>query len=346
MPARSWWSGPVDRPADFEQFLKALRREEPDRPVLFEFCINDTLAEIMLAERWPAARDLHWTLRQSLAMRRAGYDYLITTPSDFGFPVPARERARSVGMHGDGVVADRAGFDAYDWPDPDAFDPGRLDDAAALLPDGAGLVLFGCGGVLENALKLMGYEAMCMATMDDPQLLGDVFEAVGSRLVRYFRRAVDHPAVGAVFSTDDWGFKTQPMLSPDQIRRYVFPWHRGIVEAAHAAGVPAILHSCGNLETLMDGVIDELGYDGKHSYEDAILPVEDAWDRFGERIAIVGGIDVDFLCRESPEAVHDRCRALLEKTGSRGYILGTGNSVPEYIPHESYFAMVAAATGE
>jgi hypothetical protein len=32
--------------------------------------------------------------------------------------------------------------------------------------------------------------------------------------------------------------------------------------------------------------------------------------------------------------------------GERGYALGTGNSVPEYIPDEKYFAMTRAALDE
>jgi uroporphyrinogen decarboxylase len=36
---------------------------------------------------------------------------------------------------------------------------------------------------------------------------------------------------------------------------------------------------------------------------------------------------------------------MLERSASRGgYALGTGNSVPKYIPDEHYFAMISAAT--
>jgi uroporphyrinogen decarboxylase len=38
---------------------------------------------------------------------------------------------------------------------------------------------------------------------------------------------------------------------------------------------------------------------------------------------------------------------MLERASGRGgYGLGTGNSVPEYIPREAYFAMISAATGK
>jgi uroporphyrinogen decarboxylase len=154
---------------------------------------------------------------------------------------------------------------------------------------------------------------------------------------------VTYQSVGAVVSNDDWGFKTQTMISPDHMRQYVFPWHKRIVETAHAAGKPVILHSCGYPCDIMEDII-EIGFDGKHSYEDTIVPVEQAYDRWGSRVATLGGLDVDFLSRSTPAQVHARAAAMLEHTKSKGgYALGSGNSIPEYIPRESYLAMISAA---
>ena len=128
------------------------------------------------------------------------------------------------------------------------------------------------------------------------------------------------------------------------MRKYVFPWHKRIVGAIHGAGKPAILHSCGHFERIIADVIEDMGYDGRHSYEDAILPVEESYERYGRRIAHLGGIDLDFVCRRSPQEVYERSKAMLERSASRGgYALGTGNSVPDYTPDEGYFAMLRAA---
>jgi len=149
--------------------------------------------------------------------------------------------------------------------------------------------------------------------------------------------------VGALISNDDWGFKTQTMLRPEEMRTYVFPWHRKIVKAIHDAGKPAILHSCGQLDLVMEEIIGDMKYDAKHSYEDSIEPVEKTYERLAGRIAVLGGIDVDFICRSSPDAVYDRSRAMLKRTEKKGgYALGSGNSIPEWVPQEGYFAMLRA----
>ena len=128
------------------------------------------------------------------------------------------------------------------------------------------------------------------------------------------------------------------------MREFITPWHRRIVQAIHATRRPAILHSCGELKSLWDDIIDDLEYDGKHSYEDTILPVEEAYEQYGTRVSILGGIDVDFLCRATPDAIYRRSKALIERTQSHGgYGLGSGNSIADYVPVENYDAMRRAA---
>ena len=348
MPAQNttWWPGPVKAAPDFNNLLKVLRREAPERPTLFEFFLNGPLYRRLAGEEAEGLAAMpHGELRiRILAFRNAGYDYATVNVPGFSFPVREQERRQTISQNEGFMIADRKTFDAYAWPDPEQACYGALDELAAGLPSGMKLVVCGPGGVLENAVSVMGYERMCYMAADDRRLVEDVFEAIGSRLARFYARAARHPAVGAIIGNDDWGFKSQTMLSPDDMRRFVFPWHRQIAAAAHQAGKPAILHSCGNIAAVMDDVIDVMRYDGKHSFEDIIQPVEAAYVQHGGRIAILGGIDLDFVVRSSPGAIYRRSKAMLKMAEGRGaFALGTGNSVPEYVPHENYFAMIAAA---
>jgi uroporphyrinogen decarboxylase len=149
--------------------------------------------------------------------------------------------------------------------------------------------------------------------------------------------------VGACIANDDWGFRTGTFISPKDLRRFVFPWYRRIVEIIHAAGKPVFLHSCGRFDKIMDDIIDDMKFDGRHSYEDNIMPVETAYEQYHDRIAILGGIDMDFLCQAQPEQVYQRAKAMLERVAGRGgYALGSGNSIPAYVPDQNYFAMIRA----
>jgi uroporphyrinogen decarboxylase len=140
------------------------------------------------------------------------------------------------------------------------------------------------------------------------------------------------------------GFNTQTFLSPADMRKYIFPWHKRIVETAHRRKMPCILHSCGYYGEVIDDVIDDMRFDGRHSYEDNICPVEQAYEELHGRIAVLGGIDMDFMTRKTPAEIYARATAMLQRTDGRGgYLLGTGNSVPETIPYENYTALLRAA---
>jgi uroporphyrinogen decarboxylase len=93
---------------------------------------------------------------------------------------------------------------------------------------------------------------------------------------------------------------------------------------------------------LMDDLIDDVGIDAKHSYEDKILPPEEAYRRWGDRIAVLGGVDMDLLGRGTEEQVRARTRQILEVCGVKGmgYALGTGNTAANYIPVGNYLAML------
>jgi uroporphyrinogen decarboxylase len=190
----------------------------------------------------------------------------------------------------------------------------------------------------------MSLEGLCLALYDDPELVRAVAERVGERMVGFYRHLLDLDRLIAIFQGDDMGFRTATLISPADLCEIVLPWHKRFAGMAHARGVPYFLHSCGNLETIYERLIAKVGIDGKHSFEDAILPVQAFQARYGDRIAVLGGIDVDLLASASPEHVRAKTRSLIETCGARGrYAVGSGNSIPSYIPLENYLAMVDEA---
>jgi uroporphyrinogen decarboxylase len=91
----------------------------------------------------------------------------------------------------------------------------------------------------------------------------------------------------------------------------------------------------------MEDLIEDVSIDAIHSFEDTIESVISAKEQYGDRIALLGGIDVDFLCRATVEQIRQRVRDTLEKCmPGGGYCLGTGNSVANYIPVDHYLAML------
>ncbi len=343
----------MKREPNFANLQKVLRRERPDRPTLFEFFLNGPLYERLAGPAATAERKsgpLGEVKFMIAAFGAAGYDYATINAAalaGFGFKAREKHHKSSISLNEAPTITSRAEFEQYPWPDMAKFDYSFLGAAQAHLPAGMKLIVCGPSGVLENVIRLVGYDNLCFMIADEPELAEAVFTAVGSRLLAYYQACLPYASVGAIITNDDWGFKTQTMLAPADMRRYVFPWHKRMAQAAHAAGKPVILHSCGFFGEIVEDMFSDIGYDGRHSYEDAILPVEEAYEKYHDRVAILGGLDLDFICRSTPAEIRRRAEAMLERSATRGgYGLGSGNSIPEYVPQENYFAMISAAVRE
>jgi len=162
-------------------------------------------------------------------------------------------------------------------------------------------------------------------------------------MVSFYKRLLEVERLAAIFQGDDMGFRSGTLVSPGHLRKFFLPWHRRFAEMAHGRGLPYFLHSCGNVYSIMDDLIDA-GVDAKHSFEDAILPAPEFQRRYGDRVGTLGGVDVDLLARRTPDEVRRYVRDLIEECHPRGrFAIGSGNSIPSYVPLENYLTMLDEA---
>jgi len=327
---------------DFGRFLKVLRRQgEPDRVPFAELGADAEFMEAVLGEpvRSVAQQVRFWhALGFDYVSVRAGVPWpRIHDCAPDTAPLPRAQRgwinARSA------AFSDREGFEKHPWPRPQDVDYSEIEEAIRIVPEGMGVV-GRTSGVFENTVFTLSLEGFSYMLADDPDLARDTVDTVGALLLEVVETMANMDGVGAIFFGEDMGFRTATMLSPTMLRELIFPWHRRIVQAAHDAGKPIILHSCGNLKAIMDEII-EIGWDAKHSFEDAIEPITEAKDRYGDRIALLGGIDMDLLGRGTEEAVRARVREVLAHCApGGGFALGSGNTVANYLRMENYLAML------
>ncbi|MDQ7052364.1 MAG: uroporphyrinogen decarboxylase family protein [candidate division KSB1 bacterium] len=91
--------------------------------------------------------------------------------------------------------------------------------------------------------------------------------------------------------SDDWGQQNTTLFSPQMWWDIVFPATKLIVEVAHKHDVPVLLHSDGDITTLLAGV-KQLGIRGLHPVqESAGMSYEKTREILGRDICIMGGLD-------------------------------------------------------
>ncbi|MBW2092889.1 MAG: hypothetical protein JRI34_12310, partial [Deltaproteobacteria bacterium] len=234
-----------------------------------------------------------------------------------------------------GPITSWEDFENYEWPES----PGVINIGAKVLndlvPEGM-KVLALPGGLFEWTTWLMGTVQFSYALYDQPDLVDAVIQKLSAIIYRGAEELMTMSNCGGLFIGDDMGFYSGTLVSPKILREKFLPHLKKMVDLAHSAGKLALLHSCGNLELIMDDICDT-GIDGKHSFEDKIMPVEEAHRRWGDRIGIIGGVDVNLLASGTEEQVRERTRQILDACAPKGnYVLGTGNSVASYIILDNY----------
>ncbi len=345
-------SGLPEPKPDFTRLRNVLTGEAPpDRLPVIDLFADQPIKEEILGRATVSSFTLDpdemrvWVDDEIEFRHRLGYDYIDVCPFVyFGTDFRTSPSSDRIWISETSTVIDsRADFEKHIWPSPERVDYSQMGYAASRLPDGM-MIIPRISGVLENVSWLTGLEGLSYLLADDPELVGRLFDTVGGILLGVATRLVRADRVGALFMGDDLGFRTGTLLSPDHLRKYVFPWHKRICDAVHSQGLPFILHSCGNIEDVMGDLLDVVGIDARHSFEDAILPVEEAAARYGDRIALLGGVDMDLLTRGGEQDVRARVREIIEKCEPTGrYALGTGNSIASYIKLDNYLAMLDEA---
>ncbi len=354
---------PLENPQpDDKAFIANLMGESQNkRTPLIEYIVDDVVMKPIVTEllgrKWIAMGEDRGSQQAYLDnfiefWYRMGYDfvrfeealplyktYLVT--KDTGAD-KARDRIW-VDLH-QGAIMSLENFERYPWPKVEDMDFFKFEYINNHLPDGMGLITCHGAGVFEHLSQLMSYEGLCLALYDQPDLVKAITEKVGDLIFKFYEHLLDLDRVIAIFQGDDMGFRTGTLISPDALRQYILPWHKKLTALVHQHQRPYFLHSCGNLETIMEDLIADVGIDGKHSFEDVIIPVQDFQVKYGDRIAALGGLDIDILSKGTPEQVREKTQFLIESCGIRGrYAVGSGNSIPSYIPVENYLAMVDQA---
>ncbi len=248
-----------------------------------------------------------------------------------------------------GPIQNRADFEKYPWSDvPRIFREWAEKRYIALrdeMPAGMKAVGGIGNGVFEISEDLVGYEELCLMMVDDPELFADLYVKIGDLLVSMWTEFLGKFGDAYVVCRigDDMGFKSAPLMSPATLRAHVVPQYRRLVKLVHDSGRPFLLHSCGCIFDIMDDLIDA-GINAKHSNEDAIAPYDDWIKRYGDRIGLFGGVDTDRLCRMKPDDIFTFVleNARRFRRTAKGYALGSGNSIPGYVPSESFLAMIRA----
>jgi len=199
------------------------------------------------------------------------------------------------------------------------------------------------GDIFTMTWEMMGFEDFSAAIFENPDLVKALNVSIGERVLSMFEYFAKSDAVDALWYSDDIAFTQGLLVSPDTLQEYFFPWLRKIGDLAKKANKPLLYHTDGVLWDVFDEII-ACGVDAIHPIEPKAMEIAEVKRRYGDKLCLLGNVDVDILARGTRETIRNIVRYNVETAGCNGgYCIGSGNSIPEYVQYENYIALLDAS---
>jgi len=238
------------------------------------------------------------------------------------------------------VIKNEEDLRRFEFPDPYASH--RLDGLRTAVDRFKGrlpVIAFLRDGWSE-ARDLHGFEESLVDLHDNPGLVRGIIEKAVDYYSELGRLAAKLGAEIA-FSGDDIAGNNGLFMSPQHFRDVIYPAMKRLYKNWHSYGLHIIKHSDGNLDPILDLLIDT-GLDCLHPIDPlAGMSLEKVKKEYGDRICIMGNVNcAGNLVFGTKDQVIEEVRNCIDVAApGGGYILSSSNSIPRSVKPDNYVAM-------
>jgi uroporphyrinogen decarboxylase len=320
---------------DFQRVKKALSHQIPDRIPMVELAVDKPIKEQFLGRPIKTVSD------EIDFWYRAGYDYAwIRVAYDIDNLFPGAYDSGT--GHATAPIKTLEDFKKYPWPEIDKIDFSILDEAAKHLPQGMKMIS-GEGGFFSFSWMLMGMDNFCIQCAEGLELAASVVKKVCETLIAVNQKAINHPEVGAVWVGDDIAFGTSLFMSPQWLKKNIFPYYEQLGNMCKEAGKPFIFHSDGDIRPIINSLIDA-GFDAIHPIEPQAMNIEEIKALYGNKLTLIGNIDIgSTLPFGTKEQIREEVMQRIKTVGKNGgYCVSSSNTITKNIPLHNYIEMIEA----
>ncbi len=227
----------------------------------------------------------------------------------------------------------------YRFPNPrnpEHFD--SIPDWLARRPDCYRVFPLGFS-LYERAWTLRGMENLMMDFIENPGFVRELLRAIADFNIAQVRHAFEFD-IDAVWFGDDWGQQQGLQMGPDLWHEFIEPELKRMYDAVHAAGKAVFIHSCGDVDELLDDLIVD-GADCFNPFQPEVMDVASLVPHHRRALTFFGGLSTQrTLPYGTPADVRAETRRLIELGREGGYILSPAHAVPRDVPLENMLAFI------
>ena len=328
--------------------LSALHHEEPRQVPMYDIRFDDYIIQHLMGTTAPV--DVKTEVE---CLRKLGFSMITAHPLDAGKREVAEPQGRrsyvdewgrqyividGVKFYAKGTFSE-SDLDEKDW---DPFSEARYRDIKEVLKIASDFAVIGrVGGTFERALLAVGPAEFFTSLYDRPSYIRRLLKKINDYWIEVGKIEIEL-GVDAILLTDDLAYKSGPYLSPQQMRDFIWPTFQERITAFRK--VPVILHSDGNVSSLLDSLI-ELGINGIHSLEPtAGMDIGKVKQKYGDQLVLLGNIDCgELLTQGTEQEVQETVRRTIAQAApGGGYFLSTSNGVHRGVKIGNLLAMCEA----
>jgi len=340
-----------------ERFMAAVRLQEPDRVPMFDFLFQQPMYEKLIGRK-PETYNGRDAIECALALDHDGVwlpfggftglkpKYLAENvyQDEWGTIYQKNDASWPIDAPIDYPIKIRKDLKNYHAPDPTL--PGRNSEIKAVVEmDNDDIaILGGVSGPLTTAWLLMGYENICYALHDDPELINEVLKISNEYFKEAAHRSVEAGCIG-LWVSEDLGDSDRGFFSLDAFRKNFLPHLAELVEHIDSLDVPVLLHSCGHITDYLDDLAQTKIAAIHPLQRTAGMDLRMIKQKYGHRFCIIGNIDSSrTLPFGSPEDVAAEVKEAIDIAAVEGgYILASDHSLHDGIPLENIVEMFRVA---
>jgi hypothetical protein len=179
--------------------------------------------------------------------------------------------------------------------------------------------VFGQAGCWQDACCLVGAQRLIMEAHDDPEWVHELLGILLRRKMGYVESLA-----GAHYDIMEHGGGdgSASVISPRLFDKFVAPYDKPLVDAAHRAGQRVVYHLCGKIMLMIERTVD-MGVDAIETFTPKGMggdtDLREAQKRIAGRACMIGGFDqLHFFTGCDERATRAEVRRCFEEAGAQG----------------------------
>ncbi len=199
-------------------------------------------------------------------------------------------------------------------------------------------------GGFDEPRQLLGEEGLCMAYCEQPELVHDIVRTIGDTAAAVLDRVSATVPIDMLCVHEDMAGRTGPLAGPEQVREFIAPYYRRVWDMLADRGARLFdQDSDGDMNAVIDAFL-EAGVNCMHPMEPAAnMDIVAVREKYGQRLAMYGGIDKHVLRRSREEITAELAYKIPPMVRTGGCELALDHRIPNGTPLAAYRFYIAKA---